>query len=190
MVPDPPVCLFRCHSLPFAVTVNAVAEIVETAALVRVGLCPDWIVGLCPYHLEVVPVVVLGTESHGTQPIEPKPSATGQTSQDAVLIMQTSQGMWGIVVDRDGTVITTERASRHEPRKGTRGVVTLGIVHHEETVYSLIDAEATWHGLRDEIVGWFARINASVSKARSRAPAIDQDVFASPRLEESLEVLP
>jgi purine-binding chemotaxis protein CheW len=190
MVADPPVCLFRCHSLPFAVTVNTVAEIVETAALVRMGLCPDCIVGLCPYHREVVPVVALGTESRGAEPLESKPSTVGKTSPDAVLIMQTSQGMWGIVVDRDGTVITTKRASHHEPRKGTRGVVTIGIVHHEETVYSLIDAEATWHGLREEIVGWFSRIHASVSKARFREPAIDQDVLASPRLEESLEVLP
>ena len=36
-----------------------VAEILEVDALVRMSLCPPWIVGLCPYHREVVPVVSL-----------------------------------------------------------------------------------------------------------------------------------
>ena len=37
-------------SLPFGVPVAVLAEIVEVDALVRISLCPDRVVGLCPYH--------------------------------------------------------------------------------------------------------------------------------------------
>jgi purine-binding chemotaxis protein CheW len=189
---DSPVCLFRCKTRPYAVAVDAVAEIVEIASLVRVGLCPPWIVGLCPYHREVVPVVDLGAGIPRPGPIGSDQAGARESAGEAVLIMQTSQGVWGIAVGRDGTVIIKERASPHEPKEAEGGVVSIGLVRHEGADYPLLDAEATWRGLRDAVVEWFARISESMPESRARfgeSAGIAGDI-GRPNPEEKLGVSP
>ena len=53
-------CLFRGDAGPMAVSVESVAEVLETDTLVRLAWSPPQVVGMCSYHREVVPVVVLG----------------------------------------------------------------------------------------------------------------------------------
>ncbi len=154
-------CLFRCGSLPFAVAVAHVAEIAEVDALVRIGLCPPRIAGLCPYHRQVVPVVTLGQDPSRSAAPAAEPRKSGKAAREVVLIVQTGQGIWGILIDREGTSITTQRPSRHEPKDEGDGVVTAGRIDHEGVVHSLLDAEATWRGLRALVVNWYALFNES-----------------------------
>ena len=126
MAADGSFCLFHCESLPFAVAVANVAEIAEVDALVRIGLCPPRIAGLCPYHRQVVPVVTLGQDPSRTAPPTAEQRNSGKAAREVVLIVQTGQGMWGILIDREGTSITTQRPSRHEPKDEGDGVVTAG----------------------------------------------------------------
>ena len=137
-------CLFHCESLPFAVAVANVAEIAEVDALVRIGLCPPRIAGLCPYHRQVVPVVTLGQDPSRTATPTAEQRNSGKAAREVVLIVQTSQGIWGILIGREGTSITTQRPSRHEPKDEGDGVVTEGRIDHQGVVYSLLDAESTW----------------------------------------------
>ncbi len=162
MAIDPAFCLFRCATKPLAVAVGDVAEIVEIDSLVRISLCPPGIMGLCPYHREVVPVVVLGRGRSRSDPATAE-KCMANGSLDTVLIMETEEGLWGVKIDRDGTVITSARLSRHEPKDGEDGVVTVGYIRHGETDHALVDARATWRGLRDMVVRWYARINESAS---------------------------
>jgi chemotaxis signal transduction protein len=143
-----------------------VAEIVEVESLVRMSLCPPWIVGLCTYHREVVPVVSLTVDCGSPDLVVSPRFANGKPRRDAVLIMGTSQGVWGIAVDRDGTVITADRPERHEPRRIGGGIVTVGVIHQEAIAHTLIDAEATWHGLREAMVGWYYRVNERAAARR------------------------
>ena len=166
MAADGSFCLFHCESLPFAVAVANVAEIAEVDALVRIGLCPPRIAGLCPYHRQVVPVVTLGQDPSRTAPPTAEQRISGKGAKEVVLIVQTGQGMWGILIDREGTSITTQRPSRHEPNDEGDGVVTEGRIDHQGVVHSLLDAEATWRGLRALVVNWYALFNETIAAPR------------------------
>ena len=156
-------CLFNCESLPFAVAVANVVEIAEVDALVRIGLCPPRIAGLCPYHRQVVPVVTLGQDPSRTARPTAEQRNSGKAAREVVLIVQTSQGIWGILIGREGTSITTQRPSRHEPKDEGDGVTTVGRIDHQGVVYSLLDAESTWCGLRALVVNWYALFNESTA---------------------------
>ena len=107
MAAEPAFCLFVSDSLRFGVPVAVVAEIVKVDALVRISLCPDRIVGLCPYHREVVPVVTLGTRGVRSEGSPVDSRTKGKAPHEAVLILQTDNGLWGVLIDREGTVITS-----------------------------------------------------------------------------------
>ena len=79
--------------------------------------------------------------------------------------MQTGQGMWGILIDREGTSITTQRPSRHEPKDEGDGVVTAGRIDHRGVVYSLLDAESTCAACA-LVVNWYALCNESSAAPR------------------------
>lgn len=151
-------CLFHSHSLPYAVAVESVAEIVEIESLVRMTLCPPQVVGLCPCRREVVPVVALGQDSSRVDVVSAEKWAPEQSTQQAVLMLRTDQGVWGIQIEREGTAITPEQPVMHEPQAGEDGVVTIGMLHHRETEHALLDAEKTWRGLRDVIARWYGGI--------------------------------
>jgi purine-binding chemotaxis protein CheW len=162
MAEDLSFCLFRRNALALAVAIKDVAEIVEIDALVRISFCPPRIAGLCPYHRQVDPVVLLGPARLNSQ-AAPEKRNPGAGSRDTVLIMQTEQGLWGIKIDREGTVITAERPARHEPKHEHSGVVAVGLVHHGELDHTLLDAEATWCDLRETVVGWYGRLRTGTS---------------------------
>lgn len=166
MAADGSYCLFHSGSKPFAITLANVAEIAEVDALVRVGLCPPRIAGLCPLHRQVVPVVTLGLDLSRTVPLTPKQHNSAKGSKEIVLIVQAGQGMWGILIDREGTSITTQRPSRHEPKNEADGVVTEGRIDHQGVSHALLDAESTWRGLRTLVVNWYAHFNESIASPR------------------------
>jgi chemotaxis signal transduction protein len=176
MVVDPPYCLFERGSQAYAVALRDVAELVEVNTLVRMGLCPPWILGLCPFHREVVPVIAFGAEKGSSVLAGADAIEGGKSAVETVLVMQTIQGAWGIAIDRDGTVITTERPSRHEPRPADGGLVTTGVLRQKDKEYRVIDAEATWHGLRRAVVDWYEQMNERAAGRRFGEPG---DVSAS-----------
>ena len=159
-------CLFISDSLPCGVPVANLAEIVEVDALVRISLCPDRVVGLCPYHRQVVPVVTLGTRGVRSEASPVDSRTKGKAPREAVLILQTENGLWGVLIDREGTVITSERPNACEPRMLHDGIVTVGTIHHGKEDHAVLDAESTWRGLREVVTNWFERINESVPPAR------------------------
>jgi chemotaxis signal transduction protein len=158
MVADSSYCLFHHKTDPYAIAVETVAEIIEVPPLVRIGLCPPSIVGLCPFHREVVPVVDLEGKNKRKDATLPEQTAGRGESREAVLIIQSSQGAWGVTVEREGTLIISVRASRHESRKSESGVVTMGLIRHGGADFALIDPEATWRCLRDGVSDWYRRI--------------------------------
>ena len=52
-------CLFRGDGRPMAISVESVAEVLETDTLIRLAWSPPQVVGMCSYRREVVPVVKL-----------------------------------------------------------------------------------------------------------------------------------
>jgi hypothetical protein len=111
-------------------------------------------------------VVTLGQDPSRTAPPTAEQRISGKGAKEVVLIVQTGQGMWGILIDREGTSITTQRPSRHEPNDEGDGVVTEGRIDHQGVVHSLLDAEATWRGLRALVVNWYALFNESIAAPR------------------------
>jgi purine-binding chemotaxis protein CheW len=173
-------CLFMSDSLPLGVPVAVVAEIVEVDALVRISLCPDRIVGLCPYHRLVVPVVTLGAGGARSEASPAECKTKGKAAHEAVLILQTEHGLWGVLIDREGTVITTERPAACEPRILHDGIVTVGTIHHGNADHAMLDAEATWRGLREGVTNWFERINESAPPARFLASSSGPETLPDP----------
>ena len=100
----------------------------------------------------------------------PSNAIPARAAREVVLIVQTGQGMWGILIDREGTSITTQRPSRHEPKDEGDGVVTEGRIDHQGVVHSLLDAESTWRGLRALVVNWYAHLQRVQRIAASHRP--------------------
>lgn len=163
MATVPSFCLVRCESRPLAVAVENVAEVLELDSLVRISLCPSVIAGLCPYHRQVVPVAALPGDSSPWMPEAPESRPSGKADRQSVLILQTEQGVWGLKIDQGGTIIAAASPSRHEPVKGDDGTVTVGVVRHGGTDHALLDAAATWRGLRDLVVNGYVQIRESAA---------------------------
>jgi purine-binding chemotaxis protein CheW len=147
------------------VAIENVAQVLELDSLVRTALCPPGIVGLCPYHRQVVPVAALPGDQSAWKPDARENRASDKSVGETVLIMQTEYGAWGLRIDRGGTVITAASPSRHEPVQRADGTVTVGVVRHGGADHELLDAAATWRGLRDMVGNWYVQIRETHAQA-------------------------
>ncbi len=167
-------CLFHGDAGPMAVSVESVAAVLETEFLVPLVWSPPQVIGLCPYHREVVPVISLG-------PIESPPGADRESGVDArpaaatltsarkdrveektrcvVLILRTEHDAWGLRIDQAGTFFSRAYPDFHPPKRDEHGATLIGALVREDSRYSILDAEATWYWLRSEIARWYGLIN-------------------------------
>jgi chemotaxis signal transduction protein len=165
-------CLFRGDAGPMAISVESVAEVLETDTLVRLAWSPPQVVGMCPYHRDVVPVVKLGPLPRddellrGRDPTVAIDTAgeifgTDERNRCVVLILKTEHGAWGIRVESENTIMSRESPECHSPRMDANGPVLIGIVRLAGTCYGIVDAEATWRGLRSAVGRWSGLISES-----------------------------
>jgi chemotaxis signal transduction protein len=167
-------CLFHGDAGPMAVSVESVAAVLETEFLVPLVWSPPQVVGLCPYHREVVPVISLGPIESGPgadreNEVDSHPAAGTVTSaakdggeentRCVVLILRTEHDAWGLRTDHRGTFISRECPDFHPPRLDEHGSTFVGVIVREDTRYSILDAEATWFGLRSAVARWYELIN-------------------------------
>jgi chemotaxis signal transduction protein len=184
-------CLFRGDGGPMAVSVESVAEVLETDTLVRLAWSPPQVVGMCSYHREVVPVVVLGPLPRDVGDDLLKGQDQGVATDTAgekvgiedrtrcvVLILRTEHGAWGIRVDSEHTIMSRESAEYHSPRMYANGPVLIGIVRLAGTCYGILDAEATWRGIRSAVGRWSGLI--SESNPSSPLPSGEEPIPAGP----------
>jgi purine-binding chemotaxis protein CheW len=157
-----------------AVSVESVAEVLETETLVRLAWSPPQVVGLCSYRREVVPVVGLRPlpggigeallrgpdQTAATDPAGEKLGSDDRTG-GVVLILRTDQGAWGIRVDSENTIMSRESPEYHSPRISANGPVLIGVVRRAGTCYGILDAEATGRGLRSAIGRWSGLMSES-----------------------------
>jgi chemotaxis signal transduction protein len=152
--PDPTTeqawCLVRIDGRPFAVALQAVAEIVEAEELVGLALCSPRMLGLCPYRRDLLPVLALSEAPAATPvPAEGRPM---------VMILRGEQGTWGIRIDRGGTIVAEgplDDRGAAAVGLGSGGAVVIGSITRGDTTHAAIDAEATWRNLRDAIERWY-----------------------------------
>ncbi len=146
-------CLFSCQGRPFAVTLDAVAEVVELDRLVRVPLCPSQIVGFCALRRDIIPVVRLVNDD----PVNLDGLEVG--SGFVALFLQVDQGVWAIRIDREGVVVLDDgRVHRLESAEQGETACLVGTVDRAGTTYNVIDPEATWRNLRNEIENWYGQV--------------------------------
>jgi chemotaxis signal transduction protein len=170
-------CLFRGDAGPMAVPVETVAEILEIDTLVPLPWSPPHVVGLCPYHREVVPVVSLvqprsdagSTFSNDRAPLSGNEASTEEPAIDdrnrcVVLILRTSEGTWGIRADAESTSVSQERPESQAPSMDGNGPVVIGNIRRDGISYGILDAEATWRGLRSA-VGRFYSVTSGTRPA-------------------------
>jgi chemotaxis signal transduction protein len=167
-------CLFRGDAGPMAVSLEFVAEILETDTLVRLPWSPPQVVGLCSHHREVVPVVALRPldRDAGDDPTSADAQAApagrdtervrcDDPSRRVVLILKTEHGAWGARVEAGNPIMSRESASYNSPRESTSGAVLIGVIRHEAISYRILDPEATWRRVRSEVGRWAGLINES-----------------------------
>jgi len=158
--------------------VESVAGVLEPDRLVRLPWSPPRVLGLCAYHREAVPVVALG--SLGDSAAEDRRKARGTESafhssktmhtddgrsRSAVLVLSTDQGAWGIAVEPRSAVMSQEYPEHFVPRADDRGAVLVGNVRFAGTSHGILDAEATWCGLRSGVVRWCGLLSGLESPA-------------------------
>lgn len=150
-------CLVRIDERPFAVALNAVAEIVEAEALVRLALCPPRVLGLCAYRRDLLPVIALFD-----RPTAPRPPGKGD-ERALILILHGAHGSWGIRIDRGGAdVAEGTLEERGAIPDGDRGPIIIGSITRAGTTHAVIDTEATWRNVRHELDLWYKGDLASV----------------------------
>ena len=147
----PPVqawCLFQVRSRPHAVPLERVVEIVTVDHLARFPLGPRQLMGLFVLRRDVVPVLDLDPVPAGD------PSYT--EGKAVVLVLQTEHGMWGVRIDREGTLLVQgapepdEAADRGASSQGRRGRIANDGKH-----YVIIDPEASWSETRASVVAHY-----------------------------------
>jgi purine-binding chemotaxis protein CheW len=167
-------CLFHGDAGPMAVSVESVAAVLETEFLVPLVWSPPQVLGLCSYRREVVPVISLGpaesgagadrASRFGSCPAAGIVTSAGKASGEektrcVVLILRTEHDAWGLRVDDRGTSISRECPDFQPPRLDAHGATLIGVLPRETTRYAILDAEATWCGLRSAVARWYGRIN-------------------------------
>lgn len=181
-------CLFRGDAGPMGVAVECVAEVLEAERVVRLPWSPPQVVGLCLYHREVVPIVVFGSllgearenrleGSRRSTAANPDGEGAGGRERTGcvVLILKTEHGAWGLRVDAETTVMSRESPEYHAPRISASGAVLIGTVERDGGFHGILDAEATWRGLRSAVARRHGRIiepdDSSAPPADPGAPA-------------------
>jgi purine-binding chemotaxis protein CheW len=147
--PGRPWCVFHCGRHGFAVTLDAVAEVVEVDRLVRLPHAPSRVLGLCVLRREVIPVIDLDTpESDRGVPATP-PGCLA-------VILRTAQGIWAIKVNREGTAVARAIPEAAEgPSPDGRGLVCAGSIQKGDARHAVIDPEAAWRSVRAEVQDWY-----------------------------------
>ena len=141
-------CLVRIDGWPCAFAVHAVAEIVEAEQLVRLPLGSPKVLGLCAYRRDLLPVISLSDTpvNHGKC----------EEGHPVVLILRSEHGFWGIRIDRGGAIVADGPPDEgNSPSDAHARSVVVGTITRGETVFSVIDAEATWRNTRDSVEGWY-----------------------------------
>src|SRR4051794_7843998 len=141
-------CLLHSGARPYAVRLDAVAEIVDADGLVRLPLCPPRVLGLFTLRRDVVPVIRMAEGQDQDR--------GGLDARLVVLILRTEGGVWGIRVDRGTTVGVEETLndpggppSTEDGPGGPRTVVRGG------TTFAVVDPEPAWREVRATIEAWF-----------------------------------
>lgn len=148
--PTRPWCLFKSDARPFAVGVDAVAEVVEADRLVRLALCPPQILGLCTVRRDIVPVLSL-TPSF----VDDDPDPEHRT---IVLILHCEHGAWGIRIDREGTVVAEGVLEPcTESDRNRQGPAIVGSLRRGEMKHEVIDPTQTWRNVRETVEAWYRR---------------------------------
>lgn len=146
-------CLFKSDSRPFAVGVEAVAEVVEADKLVRLSLCPPEILGLCTVRRDIVPVLSLtpgpGAELH---------AGSDTDRRNIVLILHSEHGAWGIRIDREGTVVAEGVLDPAAgAQAGPTGPAIAGTLRRGDQSHAVIDPARTWRNVRENVEAWYRR---------------------------------
>ena len=184
-------CLFRGDGGPMAISVESVAEVLQTDTLIRLAWSPPQVVGMCSFHREVVPVVKLGAlpreigeEVHAMEDPTVALDAAGKSvgidepTRCVVLVLKSEHGAWGIRVDSESTIMSRESPEFHPPPTYASGPVLIGVVRFAGTCYAIVDAEATWRGLRSAVGRWSGLI--SESNPSSPQPSGEEPIPANP----------
>ena len=146
------VCLFTCGSNPFAVDVDALVEVIEPGRVVRVPLAPRHLLGLYPYRGGIVPVVWTGVGEW--------PSIEEPGPRPAVLILRSTGGLWGLVVDRQGVVVVDARPGERHSGLTMEGFLNIvGEVGWAGKTHALFDTSSSWHTLRNATERWYGEVN-------------------------------
>jgi chemotaxis signal transduction protein len=184
-------CFFRGDAGPMAVAVESVAGVLETDTFVRLPWSPPGVVGMCSYHGEVVPVVVLdlpenhgrdghkkGLESDAAPDHIPAKPGIDCAARCVVLVLKTAHGAWGIRIEAEKTFMGHETPEYITTPRVSDGSVVIGSVGLAGTCYRILDAEATWRGLRSGIAGWSGL--ASEPSSPASPPSEAETVRAGP----------
>jgi chemotaxis signal transduction protein len=138
--------LFGSGHGAYAVCLESVVEIFLVDELVQLPLSPPCVKGLCALRREVIPVIA----PEGLR--KPQGDPPGIEPRKTVLVMQTSRGAFGILIDREGATVSEAPAEAQEarPSGGSRSVVRRRELSHE-----VVDPEELWKQTREQIESCF-----------------------------------
>jgi purine-binding chemotaxis protein CheW len=137
-------------------------------------MSPPPILGLFPHRREVIPIVSVVAEPVRDESMGSVGLATAPDS--SFLILRTSQGLWGIAIDRVKTTVCSE----HPVPRGTSavpeptGLVIVGSVERDGERHDLVDPEATWRGIRALVERWYVDtpVSAFIGATRREAGSV------------------
>jgi hypothetical protein len=137
--------LFRSEARPYAIRIASVAEVVRVERLVRLPLAPPRLVGLRILRRDVIPVF---------RPREAElKNAVATDGVSLVLLIRAAQGIWGLLIDREGLQVREEIPTNHERSSPDPAPDRVLI---DEVTYQRIDPEIAWEELQMSMNSWYS----------------------------------
>jgi chemotaxis signal transduction protein len=139
-------CLFQSGE-PFAVPIDAVAEVVSVGRLERFPVSPPCLIGLCTLRREVIPVISLNSRTRS--------GMTAVDTNPAVLVLASKQGRWGVMIPREGTMVFESGPEDSSVLSTSENTMSTSHVRRGETSYRIVELDTAWQRIRGAIERWY-----------------------------------
>ncbi len=150
-------CLFHRSGTAYAVPLEYVVEVVTVERLTPVPAGPSGISGVIAHRRDAAPVLDLAdVEVSGRDRVEGMNRGSSALVEDdegvTVVVLKTPRGVWCLRIDRVGTTVVVDPASRWDrDRSPNGGAIAAGSLDRGAKVHTVVDPEKIWLAARERV---------------------------------------
>ncbi len=150
-------CLFHRLGTAYAAPLEYVVEVVTVERLTPVPLGPGGISGVIAHRRDAAPVLdPADCEDREGNRFEGSSGVSAGFGEDdsgvTVVVLKTPRGLWCLRIDRVGTTVVVDPASRWDrDRSPNGGAIAAGSLDRGAKVHTVVDPEKIWLAARGRV---------------------------------------